>query len=56
MTDLEAKRITLDAIYVRSKMAQQSVHYGGLWEELLKDNLLKMQKEVSNEKLDPERR
>ena len=57
MTDMQIRRMNLDVLYVKSKVAAQSVSYRGLWNELLRSNLqTKPVEEVSNDKLDPKRR
>ena len=54
MTDIQAKQITLGVMYAKVKAAAQGATYRGLWDELLKAKLSKVE-EVSNEKLDPNR-
>lgn len=57
MNDMQVRKIALDVIFAKSKVAAQSVSYRGLWEELLNPEVhQKKAKEVSNEQLDTKRR
>lgn len=56
MNDMLVRKISLDVIYAKSKVAAQSVAYRGLWEELLGTTKDNNKKEVSNDKLNTERR